>query len=223
MEDDFVISEVSALQTKLMFLHFKSVKINDDIVRINSIEFPDPSTKESITKKGEIAFNMIDIIALFEGYWSFADNVFKYKNISAYLNSEVNSHLKEIRRRTEKWKHVRNKIGGHVDIKSVIEFCEKYNYKGVFISNELEADFKGVILLQMIESAVNTTLEKSHLFKSELNLTNQKNLSLLIDKINEDWWLCIKTFQVVSSFLYKMGKKDKLKQITKEDIGIIKF
>jgi len=223
MEDDFVISEVSALQTKLMFLHFKSVKINDDLARINSIEFPDPSAKESIIKKGEIAFNMIDIIALFEGYSSFVDNVFNYKNISTHLNSQVNSHLKDLRRRTSKWKHVRNKIGGHVDIESIIEFCEKYNYKGVFISNELEADFKGVLILQMLESAVNSTLTKSHLFKREVNLTDKEDLRHFTDKINEDWSICIKTFEIASGFLYKMGKKDKLNQITKKDIGIIKF
>lgn len=66
--DDFVITEVSALQTKLLYLHFKSMKINDDIQRINSINFTDSSSKESITKKGEVAYKSVDIISLFEGY-----------------------------------------------------------------------------------------------------------------------------------------------------------
>ncbi|SHJ57742.1 hypothetical protein SAMN04488028_101559 [Reichenbachiella agariperforans] len=221
--DDFVITEVSALQTKLLYLHFKSVKINDDIQRINSINFTDSSSKESITKKGEIAYNLVDIISLFEGYWSLADNIFKYKNVSTHLNSNLNTHLKDLRRRTGKWKHVRNKIGGHLDINTIIDFCEDYNYKGVFISNELEADFKGVLILQMIESAVNSTLEKSHLFKNDLILTEPRDLNLLIDKINEDWLVCLQSFEIVSKFLYKMGKKDKLHRITADDIGIIKF
>ena len=220
---DFVITEVSALQTKLLYLHFKSIKINDDILRINAIKYADPSSKDAITKKGEIAFNLIDIISLFEGYWSFADDIFRYKNISAHLNSELNTYLRELRRKTSKWKHVRNKIGGHLDINTITSFCEEYNYKGVFISNEIEADFKGILILQMIESAVNTTLEKSNLFKSELKLTEISNLNIFIDRVNEDWFICLQSFNKFSKFLYKMGKKDKLNLITKEDIGLIKF
>jgi len=51
MEDNTVIPEVSAIQVKLMYVHFRSIKINDDILRINSIEFSDPTKPDAIKKK----------------------------------------------------------------------------------------------------------------------------------------------------------------------------
>lgn len=223
MEDNTVIPEVSAIQVKLMYVHFRSIKINDDIMRINSMEFSDPTKPDAIKKKGELAYCIIDIIALFENYNSLVRNIYNYENIEKHLNRKLKSRLEIIRKITADWKHVRNKIGGHVDIKPIREFCEENNYNGVFISNEFEADFKGILILQMIESAINSTLSKSLLFDSNLKLTEPSDLGKLVSKIMEDWKPCVNLFKDVSEFLYKIGKKDKLKRINKEDIGIIKF
>lgn len=223
MENGTLISEISAIQVKLLFLHFKSVKINEDIRRISSIPFSDPEGTDAIKKKGEIAYCVIEIIALFESYNSFVRNIYNYENIAKYLNRKLKTKLENIKISTAKWKHVRNKIGGHVDIKSIQEFCEIYNYKGVFISNDLEADFKGILLLQMIESAINSTLEKSKLFESKVILTEPADLTKTIAKLNSDWKPCLDMFSDISELLYKIGKKDKLKVIRKEDIGIIRF
>jgi hypothetical protein len=224
MDDDkTVIPEVSAIQVKLMYVHFRSIKINDDIMRINSHEFSDPTKPDAIKKKGELAYCIIDIIALFENYNSLVRNIYNYENIEKHLNSNLKFKLENIRKITAEWKHVRNKIGGHVDIKLIREFCEENNYNGVFISNEIEADFKGVLILQMIESAINSTLFKSHLFDSNLKLTEPAGLRKLVNKIMMDWKPCLALFNDVSEFLYSIGKKDKLKRINKEDIGLIKF
>ena len=223
MEDNTVIPEVSAIQVKLMYVHFRSIKINDDIMRINSMEFSDPTKPDAIKKKGELAYCIIDIIALFENYNSLVRNIYNYENIEKHLNRKLKSKLEIIRKITADWKHVRNKIGGHVDIKLIREFCEENNYNGVFISNEFEADFKGILILQMIESAINSTLSKSLLFDSNLKLTEPSDLGKLVSKIMEDWKPCVNLFKDVLEFLYKIGKKDKLKRINKEDIGIIKF
>jgi len=183
MENDTVISEISAIQVKLLFLHFKSIKINEDIQRINSISFSDPESPEAIKKKGEIAYCIIDIIALFESYNSFVRNINNYENIAKYLKRRLRRKLENIKISTAKWKHVRNKIGGHIDIKPIQEFCETYSYKGVFISNDLEADFKGILILQMIESAINSTLNKSKLFSKKVILTQESDLGKIISKI----------------------------------------
>lgn len=223
MDNNTIISEISAIQVKLLFLHFKSIKIIEDIRRTNSIAFSDSASHEAIKKRGEIAYSIIDIIALLESYNSFVSNIYNYKNIAKYLNSKLKSRLGNIQKSTAKWKHVRNKIGGHVDIKPILEFCDNYNYKGVFISNDLEADFKGILILQMIESAINSTLDKSKLFEGKIVLTNQSDLAKLVGKINEDWKPCLDLFGTIFKLLYKIGKKDKLKVIRKENIGIIKF
>lgn len=223
IENDSIISEISAIQVKLLFLHFKSVRINEEIQRINSLPFSNPESPEAIKKKGEIAYCVIDIIALFESYNSFVSNIYSYKNIARYLNSKLKNQLGNIQKTTAKWKHVRNKIGGHIDIEPIQEFCENYNYKGVFISNELEADFKGILILQMIESAINSTLDKSKLFENKVILTDKSDLNKLIIKLNQDWKPCLDMFSDIFKLLYKIGKKDKLKVINKQDVGIIKF
>ncbi|KAB8155420.1 hypothetical protein EZY14_005910 [Kordia sp. TARA_039_SRF] len=223
MSKETLISEISAIQTKLLFLHFKSVKINDNIRRVNSIDSLTLSVEELIKRKGETAYDIIEIISLFEGYNSLIKDIYNYKNVSKYLDKKIKIKLGNIQKITSNWKHVRNKIGGHVDIEPIKEFCDNYNYNGVFISNNLEADFKGILILQMIESAINITLKKSKLFDSNLCLTNTEDLINLIEKINKDWYPCIILFQELSKFLNEIGKKDKLKIIDSNDIGLINF
>jgi len=223
MESKTITPEISAIQVKLMFLHFKSIKINEDIQRISSLAFSNLENPEAIKKKGEIAYSIIDIIALFESYNSFVSDIFNYKNISTYLTSNLKTSLGKIQKSTAQWKHVRNKIGGHLDIEPIQEFCDYNNYKGVFISNNLEADFKGILLLQIIESAINITLSKSKLFEDKLILTSSTGLIILIKKLNEDWKPCLDLFGEVFKLLYNIGKAEKLKVIKREDIGLIKF
>ena len=224
MDDTTLTSEISAIQIKLMYLHFKSVKVNDDMNRINSLKFQNLGSPEAISAKGEVAFNMIDVITLFEGYHSLTKDIHAYPNLSKRLSKTVSDTLKEVKKRTEKWKHVRNKIGGHIDIESIKSFCKIYNYRGVFISDELEADFKGIIILQMIQSAINSTLTKSKLFIwPGVDLTGQFGLNTVINKIMEDWRICFEMYKPLMELLYEIGKQEKLKTIDHDDIGIIKF
>ena len=216
-------TEISAIQIKVLYLHFKSVKINEDLARINSLQFPDPSKPDAIKQKAEIAYDIFDIVALFENYNSLVGDIFKLKAIEQKLPVTLKKELNTLKKVTSKWRHVRNKIGGHIDLEPIQEFCSTYNYNGVFISNHLETDFKAILLLQIIESALNMTLDNSKLFDSKLNLTSPLDLNKFISKMNSDWWLCIKIFDSLSKFLYDIGKKEKLKTITEKDIGIIKF
>jgi len=223
MTDNSISSEISAIQIKLQYLHYKSLKINEEISRIRSIEFQNPASPEAIKTKGEFSFCAIDIISLFEGYNSFASNVLNDKFISRKLKPNLKLQIEEIKDLTNKWKHVRNKIGGHLDIKVIKSFCDRYNYKGVFITDYLEADFKGVILLQMIESAINNTLGKSHLFENEINLISFEGLEIFLSKINEDWKKCFQLYYALFTFLYEIGKEEKMNQIGRNAGGIIKF
>ena len=216
-------TEVSSIQIKVLYLHFRSVKINADIERINSTYQGNPKSAEAIEGKGEIAFDIVDIISLFENYNSLVNDIYKFESISRKLTSELRRELNDLRNATSKWKYIRNKIGGHLDIEPIQKFCLTYNYSGVFISNELEADFKGILLLQMIESAINSTLVKSKLFENQLTLTTPQDLNKLIVKLHSDWKLCFDIFHSLMRFLYSIGKDEKLKAIAKEDIGLIKF
>ena len=223
MTDNSLTSDISAIQIKLQYLHFKSIKINEEIDRIRSIQFPNPSSPEAIKTKGEYSFCTIDLISLFEGYNSLLRNILNNKYLLKRLDIDLKTKIEDVKIITGKWKHVRNKIGGHLDIKVIKSFCDKYNYKGVFITNHLEADFKGVILLQIIKSAINNTLNKSHLFEKELILTNIEGIDIFLNKINLDWKRCFLLFNDLSSFLYRIGKSEKMQQIGDKTIGIIKF
>lgn len=67
------------------------------------------------------------------------------------------------------WKHVRNKLGGHLNIENITSICDKHNFKGVFISNFIEADFKAILLNMLVEESVNSSLNKSQLFEGKLH------------------------------------------------------
>lgn len=223
MTKNSLTSEISAIQIKLHFLHFKSLKINEEIKRIRAQVFPDNTSPESIKTKGEYSFCTIDLIALFEGYHSLANNIFNNKYISENLDDTLRAKLENVKEVSGKWKLVRNKIGGHLDFNIIKSFCEKYNYRGVFITDFLEADFKGVILLQIIESAINNTLLKSQLFSDQLTLTTIEGLETFLTKINSDWNACFMIYRDLDFLLYRLGKADKLKVIGHNNIGIVKF
>ena len=223
MTDNSLSSDISAIQIKIQYLHYKSLKINEEISRIRSLQFPNPACPEAIQTKGEFSFCAIDIISLFESYNSLVRNVLNDKFIARNLRPDLKFQLEEIKHLTDSWKHVRNKIGGHLDIKVIKSFCDRYNYKGVFITDYLEADFKGVILLQMIESAINNTLNKSHLFEKEIILISFEGLEIFLNKINEDWKKCFQLYYSLFSFLYEICKKEKMNQIGSNAGGIIKF
>jgi len=158
-----ITTEVSAIQVKSLYLNFKTIKINDSINQINSLRFENSATPEAISARGEIIYDVIDAITLFENYHSLCDDILKSPNLGPVLTSDLSSYLKLVRKKMSQWKHVRNKLGGHLNLQAIEGFCKKHNYKGVFISNHLEADFKGVLLNMMLESAINETLEKSKL------------------------------------------------------------
>lgn len=206
-----------------MYIHYKTRKINENIERINALTFEEPKSPEAFSKHGERMYDVIDVITLFENYHSLINDILKRKLLSSKLSPKAREELKEVRKITNKWKHVRNKIGGHLELGTIREFCEKYNYKGVFISDNLEADFKGVLLLMMVESAINSTNKKSHLFSKELQLTQSNDLRLFITKFMADWAKCLFLFKTILEFLYGLGKLEKLKTLSIEEIGIIKF
>lgn len=75
----------------------------------------------------------------------------------------------------------------------------------------------------MLESAVNSTLIKSNLFPRELKLMEPNDMKIFIEQFNMDWKIYLDLFKPVFEFIYALGKKEKLENISKDDIGIIKF
>ncbi|GJM36556.1 MAG: hypothetical protein DHS20C18_55570 [Saprospiraceae bacterium] len=218
-----ITTEISGIQVKSLYIHFKTIKINNSINRINSLEFNTLATPEAISAKGDIIYDVIDAITLFENYHSLCEDVLKSPSLGPNLKSDLSSYLKLARKKMSQWKHVRNKLGGHLNLEVIEKICEKHNYKGVFITNHLEADFKGILLKMMLESAINETLDKSKLFEEEIRLTSPLGLSKFIDLFMDDWEIVLNLFPKLNKFIYEIGKEEKLNLITENDIGIIKF
>lgn len=210
-------SIISALQVKILYLHYKSSKINTELRKLEGmINLDQPISSMKI--RGEIAYCAIDVISLFESYNSFIKDFYSHSKEINLKDEIFKEKLRTVQKRTSNWKHVRNKIGGHVDFDTIVNFCEKYNYKGIFLGNNLEIDFKATLVLQMIESAINSTLNKSKLFKEELCLTDHNNITILVDKLNSDWLPCIQLLNQSFDFFQKVGLKNNLKVIKLESI-----
>ncbi len=220
---DSITTEISGIQIKSLYLHFKTVRINESIERINSLKFKNPATPKAIAAKGEILYDVIDAITLFENYHSLCDNVLKSPILGPNLSLDLSQYLKITRKKMAQWKHVRNNLGGHLKLQVIQGICKKYNYKGVFISNHLEADFKGILLNMMLGNAVNETLKESNLFEKEIELTNPSDLNEFIILFMDDWKLVLTLFSRLNEFLYEIGREEKMKLIGHDDIGIIKF
>lgn len=206
---------ISALQIKILYLHYKSFKINSEINRLSKeIDF----YKLDLSKKirGDLAYCAIDVISLFESYNSYTTNFFSTKICP--LDDDFKTKLGYVQKITSKWKHVRNKIGGHVDLDVIVKFCDRYDYKGIFLGRNLEVDFKAILLLKMIESAINCTLNKSKLFEAELSLTNIVDLNKFVDKLKLDWLPCIELLNQSFEFFKKVGLQNKLEVIRIESI-----
>ncbi|MBT7093600.1 MAG: hypothetical protein HN936_10160, partial [Bacteroidetes bacterium] len=193
------------------------------IQRINKLRFRKPATPKAIIAKGEILYDVIDAITLFENYHSLCDDVLQSKTLGPSLPEKLVKYLKLTRKKMAQWKHVRNNLGGHLNLDVIRGICEFHNYRGVFVSNHLEADFKGVLLNMMLGKAVNETMSKSKLFVKEIDLTNPGDLNEFITLFMADWRITLDLFSKLNEFLYKIGRKEKMGTMFAGDIGIIKF
>jgi len=215
--------EVSGIKVKTMYLHCKLVKINDDFLRINEMKFNNPASPKAFSTYGERVYNVIDTITLFENYYSLCDEILKSQELGPLLPLDLSQYLKALRKKMSQWKHVRNKLGGHLNLGVIMELCEKNNYKGVFLSNHIIEDFKGVLLYKMLGEAVNNTLSKSKLFDSELELTKPQDFNLFIGVFMNDFRFTLELLNRIFSFLYDIGRAEKISVSTQLDIGLINF
>lgn len=122
MENTSLTHEISVMQVKIMYLHYKSIRINENIRTLSSKQFESLKSTEALITRGTIVYDIVDVIALYENYHSFSDKMLKYNGFASAIPYSLKKALTEVRKRMTKWKHVRNKIGGHLDTESVLEF-----------------------------------------------------------------------------------------------------
>lgn len=203
---------IAAIQVKMLHLQFRMKKIYEDQKILNSKLTNYKTPREIIKGMNNAIYSAIDMLIAFEHMFQLVNDIFNTPELKQRLDQGMIELLGNVRKIAQRWKHVRNKLGGHIDIEIAENFCEKHNYFGVFISNDLEADI-GMLNMLLIENAVNTARTKSDIFGRDLDLKNngvEPEMKLFVETLNNDWNAVFSYFEPLMKFLYKVGKKEKM-------------
>lgn len=210
---------VAAIQVKMFHIQFRMKKIYEDQKLLNS-NLPNHKTPREIIKgMNNAAYSTIDMLITFEHMFQLVNDMFNTPELKQRLDRNTIQLLGNTRKIAQKWKHVRNKLGGHIDIEIAEKFCKDHNYFGVFLSDDLETDI-GMLNMLLIESAVNTARIKSDIFGRELNLKSngiESEIKLFVETLNNDWNAVFSYFEPLMQFLYEVGKKEKMECTNPED------
>ncbi len=214
---------IAALQVKMLHIQLRMRKIYEDQKIINEKMNNFKSNRELIKGSNTTIYSSIDMIITMEHLHQLVSDIFATKEITQHFDKEMYKILNSTRDITKKWKYVRNKIGGHIDMDVAEDFCEKHNFKGVFISEDLETDLSAINML-LLESAINSARKSSDIFGRDLELKNNLagEIGIFVNKLNSDWNTAFAYFKPLSKLMYSVGKKEKIAWAGPDNIeGII--
>ena len=197
-------------------------KIHDDQSLVNQKEFK--TNREKIQGHTNSTYSVIDMIITMEHAHQLMKDLLKTDELTQYFNKDTYTIVNNAKKASEKWKSVRNKLGGHIDFHVVEEMCSEHNYKGVFLSNDLETDIP-VMNILLIEKAINAARKSHDIFGRDLEM--KKNLpgeaELVVTKLNEDWNTVFSYFKPLMELIYEAGKEEKILATSPEQReGIVK-
>lgn len=228
--------DIAAIHVKLFHLWFRVKKISDDkeslkkknseaLMKFKSgalMEFKSKELMKFIHAVKYTVYALIDQVIAMEHISCLICDIFDSKTIKPYLNKDDTTLLNKIKKVTKKWRFVRNKLGGHIDSTMVEEMCKLYDFKGIFLSDNNEAD--GTILnIMLIIQAINSTRKSNDIFGRDLDIKKDfSDIPTFIDELNGDWdTVTNNSFEYLMNLLYKIGMKEKLRDTNTEDqIGL---
>ncbi|MGK7894510.1 MAG: hypothetical protein AB4372_13010, partial [Xenococcus sp. (in: cyanobacteria)] len=204
-------NRVAAIQVKMLHLQFRMKKIYYDQALLFEKSKNFSTNRETIKGFNNAAYSLIDMLVSMEHMYQLMKDFFATKELTQYFDRDTYKLLNSVKKVSEKWKFVRNKLGGHLDSEMVEKMCQKHNYKGVFLSNDLESDL-GVLNMLLIEEAINESRTSHDIFGRDLNMKNNISgeVKVLVEKLNEDWTSVFAYFNPMMELLYKVGKKEKV-------------
>lgn len=213
MEDNnsTLTSRVSAIQIKMLHIQYKMVKIFEDQKLLNNLD-DFKNSRDKVKGFKNSTYSFIEMISTFEYIEGLMNDILQTKEINHKLDHKLKKLLKKIRSRASKWKPMRHKIGGHIDIEVLENLCEKNGYRGVFISDDLESD-AALLNLLYIQESFNTGRQKSNLLDEDIDFKKfglENELEKVTNLINDDWNFVFQYFEPMMIALYKIGKKEKM-------------
>ena len=150
------------------------------------------------------------------------DDIFATEELRQPMEPEIYTVLNASKKAAKKWKPVRNRVGGHLSIDAFETFCDEHNYKGVFISDDLEADLCALNLLA-IGAAINDSRRTCDIFKRDIAIMDVNDMEMFTQTLTEDCNTAISYFHPVSQYLYRIGKDEKLTAAHPDDLkGIVR-
>lgn len=202
---------IAAIQVKMLHIQYRMKKIYEDQELLVKKSSSYTNHKDIVIGLFNVVYNTLDMIITFEHLNQLFDDIFKTPELDTKSNKELRAILGKSKQAAARWIPVRNKLGGHIDIDVVEDFCKQHNYCGVFLSDNLEVD-AGVLNILMLISAINAARDKSDIFGRDLDLKKNgaTEVSLLVQELNKDWEVAFEYFLPTMKFLYDVGKKEKM-------------
>ena len=211
-------SRVAAIQFKMLHIQFRALKIAEDQKRVVETTTETPRQKVKATKNAAYCF--LDTMVCMEHIYELINDIFATPELREHMDRAEYEILNKSKDAASRWKPVRNKVGGHLDIDAFIAFCDQHNYKGVFISDDTEADLCALNLLA-IGSAINASRNTCDIFKRDIDIINE--IELVTKQLDTDCNTAIAYFNPIYEFLYKIGKDEKIAASNPDDLkGIIR-
>ena len=211
-------TKVAAIQVKMLHLQFRMKKIYEDQSMLNEKKVKCKTNREIIRGLTNSAYTLIDMLTTMEHAHQLMKDFLDTEELKKHFAKSTYEMLNNVKKISEKWKYVRNKLGGHIDSQVVEDMCKEHNFKGVFLSNDLETDV-GVLNMLLIESAVNAARKSGDIFGRDLEM--KQNLSgeaeVLVTKLNEDWNTVFSYFLPLMDLMYKAGKEEKISATSPEE------
>lgn len=216
---------VAALQIKAWHLLYRMKKIYEDQKALNRKRVPN-SPRPKIIRMFPAFYSVIDMIASMEHVSSFLRETRATPEIGKRLSSDQKKTLSRVENVTSKWVSVRHLLGGHIDITNVISACERHNFYGALLSDDLEPDIV-VYNLLLLEAALNESGACNNLFGREIDFLKNgipSELQIIIEKLNEDWKMAFELFPEIIRYIYAIGKAEKLAVVSPEEAkGLLRW
>ena len=212
-------SRVAAVQFKMLHIQFRVLKIGEDQKRaLDVVDADTPRQQVKATKN--VAYCFLDTMVCMEHIFELINDIFATPELREHMEREEYEILNKSKDAASRWKPVRNKVGGHLDLDAFISFCDKHNYKGVFVSDDLEADLCALNLIA-IGAAINASRNTCDIFGRDIDIISEMNL--VAKQLKDDSDTAIAYFDPISRFLYRIGMDEKKAAANPEDLkGIIR-
>lgn len=211
----------AAIQIKMWHLQFRMRQVLRNHSILNEQEFS--SNRQRIRGLGPAIYSVLDMLVTFEHLEVLMSDILATDEIRSALTPQEVKNIGRTKNVAARWKSVRNVFGGHIDLSIVVDVCERHNFRGALLSNDLETDI-AVYNALLLEGALNRARVKSDIFGRDLNFSRDLSgeISIVIEELNKDWNEVFAYFEPLMKRIYEVGKPEKMAVTRPEDrLGLV--